>query len=213
MKYRILGTQNSDLKENENLIGRLFDLKLQIARIVTVKSFKPGQILNVPENLLDKIQWKYLNPNIDSLDGVKSYKICRNISLADALTDLRLVIDQFGRCYFIEDNSCLVGFIYINNFQVFTEGIKNLPRLHMSINCRAIEEQVLFGILVNDTDEYKLTFTNSLINDVIDRHSGKLLKNQDLEICKYCKGNLPDDDIIIELYKTNEILTFNFEAN
>jgi hypothetical protein len=55
MKYRILGTQNSDLQGNVNVIGRLIDFKLQTASIVTVKTFKPGQILNIPEDLSDKI--------------------------------------------------------------------------------------------------------------------------------------------------------------
>jgi hypothetical protein len=133
--------------------------------------------------------------------------------LVDGLNNLRIVIDQFGRCYFIEGNSCLIGFVYIKKFQVFTGGNKNLPKLHMSINCQAIEEQILFGLSVGNVDEYKMTYTNSLINDVIDRRSSKILKNEDLEICKYCKGTLPDDDIIIELYKTNEILNFTFKLN
>lgn len=209
MKYRISKSGVSENGNNWILICRNVKDELQIAFIQTTTGHKNGELLEIPDNLLGKINWKIFYPTTKFPHDYESYTEHKDLHLLKILNDSKLLFDQSGKCYYLDNNNCFIGFIYIKNFEVLKYTNKQLPKLHLSIDCNAISNQILFNFFVTEQDKFAFTFTNSLYNDVVDRHSSEIFKNRKLEICNYCKQKLIDDDVIIlEWVKHNSLSNF-----
>lgn len=171
-----------------NIICSNFQGVLNLAVIRTVKKFKEGQRLNIPDKLYNSIKWTSFFPSDKYPFNESSYTEL-NVNICRETKAGKILFDQFHRIYYMKGNNCFYGFIYIKNFDILASRKLMLPKLHISTNCPAIESEFNFRFPCTNEDAYEFTFTNTITNDVIYRKDKTVLKNQNLEICKYCKNS------------------------
>lgn len=86
-----------------------------------------------------------------------------------------------------EGNLKITGYLFIKEYRV--KFYNSYPKFHIT-KCKTIDEFIKKGIY-----EERYVFTNSVVNDVIDRDTNETYKDIKLELCMNCKRKLGLYDI------------------
>jgi len=74
--------------------------------------------------------------------------------------------------------------VYIFIKEYFVERYNTFPKFHLT-NCSTIKSSIAKG---NFNQRYE--FSNSNVNDIIDKGNGKIYKDVVLQCCTYCRGEI-----------------------
>jgi hypothetical protein len=144
-------------------------------------------------------RWGY--PQVSFKSG---FQVIKGLDFEEAFKAGNIRFEDDG-IYLDYDDKSLKGYMFIR--EPYIEVHNSYPKFHI-VKCQKINDFILKG---NFKDRYD--FSNSEVNDLTDKTSRKLYKDEKLSLCAYCRKQVRSEikttqdffDLLEEEYKVDDI--------